>query len=134
MVDIYKVFNVKDNKMASVLAVDDSKVMRDMMKVVLEKNGHTVQTAEDGFVALDIAKSNSFDIVFTDINMPKMSGIALVPKLRELPGFEHIPILMVTTENAEYRKNKAKINGATGWLEKPISEARILKAMAKVLD
>ncbi len=120
--------------MALVLAIDDSKVMRDMMKVVLEKNGHQVQTAVDGFEALKIAKANSFDIVFSDINMPKMSGIALVPQLRAIPGYEHIPILMVTTENAEYRKKKAKVNGATGWLEKPISEARILKAMAKVLD
>jgi len=119
--------------MANVLAVDDAKVMRDMMRVVLEKNGHTVVTAEDGLEALDIAKANSFDIVFTDINMPKMSGIALVAKLRELPGYEYLPILMVTTENADYRKQKAKVNGATGWLEKPISEARILKAISKVL-
>lgn len=118
--------------MASVLAIDDSKVMRDMMKVVLEKNGHRVQTAADGFEALEIAKASTFDIVFSDINMPKMSGIALVSKLRELPGYEHIPILMVTTENAEYRKKKAKVSGATGWLEKPITEARILKAVAKV--
>jgi len=119
--------------MATVLAVDDAKVMRDMMKVVLEKNGHTVITAEDGLEALSIAKSHSFDLVFSDINMPKMSGIALVAKLRELPAYEYIPILMVTTESADYRKQKAKVSGATGWLEKPISEARILKAMSKVL-
>lgn len=119
--------------MANILAVDDSKVMRDMMKVVLEKNGHTVITAEDGLQALDIAKSHSFDLIFTDINMPKMSGIALVGKLRELNDYTHIPILMVTTENAEYRKQKAKVNGATGWLEKPISEARVIKALNKVL-
>jgi len=119
--------------MAQVLAIDDSKVMRDMMKVVLEKNGHEVTTAEDGLEALEVAKLKKFDIVFSDINMPKMSGIALVGKLRQLPGFEHIPILMVTTESADYRKKKAKVSGATGWLEKPITEARILKAMDKVL-
>ena len=119
--------------MAHILAVDDSKAMRDMMKVVLEKNGHTVETAEDGLCALAIAKKMTFDIVFSDINMPKMSGIALVAKLREMPNYEHVPILMVTTENADYRKQKAKISGATGWLEKPISEDRIIKAVAKVL-
>lgn len=119
--------------MATILAVDDSKVMRDMMRVVLEKNGHEVETAEDGLHALEIAEQRCFDVVFSDINMPKMSGIALVAKLRELPGYEHIPILMVTTENADYRKKKAKVNGATGWLEKPISEARLLKALTKVL-
>ena len=53
--------------MANVLAVDDSKAMRDMMKVVLEKNGHTVETAEDGLQALDLAKATSFDIIFSDI-------------------------------------------------------------------
>ena len=119
--------------MANVLAVDDSKVMRDMMKVVLEKHGHEVTTAEDGLEALKVAKLQKFDIVFSDINMPKMSGISLVSKLRELSGFEHIPILMVTTEHADYRKKKAKVSGATGWLEKPISEARIIKALEKVL-
>ncbi len=119
--------------MANILAVDDSKVMRDMMKVVLEKNGHKVVTAEDGLQALEIVNNQSFDLIFSDINMPKMSGIALVAKLRALPDYAHVPILMVTTENAEYRKKKAKVNGATGWLEKPISEARVLKAVAKVL-
>ena len=109
--------------MANILAVDDSKAIRDMMRVILEKNGHTVQTA----------KANSFDLIFSDINMPKMSGIALITKLRELPNYEHTPMLMVTTENAEYRKAKAKISGATGWLEKPVSEDRILKAITKVL-
>ncbi len=120
--------------MATVLAIDDSRVIRDMMKVVLENHGHEVVTAEDGLQALKIATQRSFDIVFSDINMPKMSGIALVAKLRELPGYEHIPILMVTTENADYRKKKAKVNGATGWLEKPITEARLLKAIDKVLN
>ena len=119
--------------MAHILAVDDSKSMRDMMKIVLEKNGHTVETAEDGLHALEVVKNSTFDIIFSDINMPKMSGIALVAKLREMPNYEHIPILMVTTENADYRKQKAKVSGATGWLEKPISEDRILKAISKVL-
>lgn len=120
--------------MAAILVIDDSKAIRDMMKVILEKNNHSVETAVDGFNALDIAKSAHFDVIFSDINMPKMSGIALVPKLRELPGYEHTPIVMVTTENAEYRKKKAKVNGATGWLEKPISEERIIKAISKVLS
>lgn len=119
--------------MSHVLAVDDSKVMRDMMKVVLEKNGHTVVTAEDGFEALDAVNKDSFDVIFSDINMPKMSGIALVEKIRKLAGYEHTPILMATTESADYRKKKAKAGGATGWLEKPLTEARIIKALEKVL-
>jgi len=120
--------------MATILAVDDSKVMRDMMRVVLEKHGHKVVTAEDGLEALKVAKEHSFDVIFSDINMPKMSGIAMVGQLRKIPGYEHIPILMVTTESADYRKKKAKVNGATGWLEKPISEERLLKALSKVLN
>jgi len=124
---------IEGTTMAAILVIDDSKAIRDMMKVILEKNGHSVQTAEDGFVALEVAQSARFDIIFTDINMPKMSGIALVPKLRALPDYEHTPIVMVTTENADHRKKKAKVNGATGWLEKPISEDRILKAIDKLL-
>ena len=119
--------------MALILAVDDSVTIREMMKVILSNAGHQVVTAEDGQEALEEAQKRNFDMFFCDVNMPKMSGITLVGKLRELPQYEHTPMIMVTTEYEEYRKKIAKRKGATGWLEKPVTEERLLKAVNKLV-
>lgn len=119
--------------MAKILVVDDAQVIRDMMQAILKKNGHTVTLAEDGMAALAIAEKNPFDIIFTDINMPHMSGITLTGKLKELDNHKYTPVVMVTTENAEYRKKKARDMGAAGWLVKPISEERVLQALNKLV-
>ena len=119
--------------MANILVVDDSKAIRDMMQAILENNGHTVSVAEDGEVALEIAQKTGFNIIFSDINMPKMSGITLIGKLKEIEKNKFTPIVMVTTENAEYRKQKARMSGAAGWLTKPITEERVLAAVKKLV-
>ena len=119
--------------MANILSVDDSRVIRDLMKSILEVEGHNVTVAEDGAEALKIARETAFDLVLSDINMPVMNGISLVSKLRRVEGYEFVPIIMVTTENDDYKKNKAKSFGATGWLVKPFTQERILAAVNKVL-
>jgi two-component system chemotaxis response regulator CheY len=83
----------------------------------------------DGIQALAFARENAVDMVITDINMPNMNGISLVSKLRRLDAYAEIPILMVTTEGSDYKKHKAKNMGANGWLQKPIDEVRVLKAV-----
>lgn len=118
--------------MANILVVDDSKVIRDMMQVILENNGHKVTVAEDGPEALEIAEKVTFGIIFSDINMPKMSGITLLAKIKETEKNKFTPVVMVTTETAEYRKQKARVGGAAGWLVKPITEERILTAVKKL--
>lgn len=119
--------------MAKILVVDDSKVIRDMMQAILENQGHTVTTAVDGLEGLEIAKKETFAIIFSDINMPKMSGITLTGKIKQLENNKYTPIVMVTTEDAEYRKQKARDNGAAGWLVKPVTEDRVLKALKKLI-
>ena len=119
--------------MAKILVVDDSKVIRDMMQVILENHGHSVRVAEDGPEALTIAEEESFGLIFSDINMPKMSGITLIGKIKELESNKYTPIIMVTTENAEYRKIKARASGAAGWLVKPVTEERIITAVNKLI-
>lgn len=118
--------------MARILAVDDSRAIRDMVSTILVADGHEVVTADDGVDALEKAREEVFEIVLSDVNMPNMSGISLISKLRRLPGYEYIPIVMVTTENADYRKNKAKSLGATGWLVKPFTPERLLNAVNKL--
>ena len=94
--------------MAQILAVDDQQVMRNLVKTVLSAEGHEVTTAEDGVVALALARDNEYDIVLSDINMPNMNGISLVSKLRRLPHFKNTPILMLTTESSDFKKDKSK--------------------------
>ena len=120
--------------MARILAVDDSRVIRDMVSTILISEGHDVVTAEDGVDALDKAREEVFDLVLSDINMPNMNGISLISKLRRITGYEYVPIVMVTTEDSDYRKKKAKTFGATGWLVKPFTPERLITAVSKLTN
>ncbi|MDH5483992.1 MAG: response regulator [Gammaproteobacteria bacterium] len=119
--------------MAKILSVDDSKVIREMVKAVLSAEGHEVTTANDGVEGLEAARNNQFDLILTDINMPNMNGISLVSKLRRMPAYLHTPIVMITTDNSDYKKSKSKTMGATGWLQKPFDPARLIQATKKLL-
>ncbi len=119
--------------MAKILAVDDAKLMRELVSVSLATQGHEVVTANDGQEALDYAKNNSVDLVISDVNMPNLNGINLLKQLRELPHYSETPILMLTTEDAQYRKDKARTMGANGWLTKPFDPPRLQSAVEKLL-
>jgi len=120
--------------MATILCVDDSSMIRNLMTQILVKEGHVVLAAEDGGNAMDIARQQTVDLVLTDVNMPGMNGISLVSKLRRLSGYEKTPIIMVTTEKDEYKKGKSRSVGANGWLQKPFDEARLMTAVNKFLE
>jgi len=119
--------------MAKILAVDDSQAIRDLMTQLLSTENHEVITASDGVEAIRLARTTPVDMALVDVNMPNMNGLSLVSKLRKLETYKFIPILMVTTETDEYRKNKARSIGATGWLSKPITPERLLGAVNKLL-
>ena len=84
--------------MASVLAVDDSASMRQMVLFTLKGAGFDVIEASDGVEALNLAKGQSVSLVLTDVNMPNMDGITLIRELRNLPSYKYTPMLMLTTE------------------------------------
>ncbi len=119
--------------MAHILAVDDQITMRSLLESVLERAGHVVVTAEDGVDAMTKLRQQQFDLVITDINMPNMSGLSLVPKIRRLDSHQYVPILMLTTESSDYKKDKARSSGASGWLTKPFDPPRLLAAVNKLL-
>ena len=119
--------------MTKILVVDDSRTMREMVNAILTDLGHEVVLASDGAEALAIAREMPVDMVLTDINMPNMNGISLVSKLRRLEGYESIPILMLTTESADYKKTKSKNMGANGWVQKPFEPASLEKAVKRML-
>ncbi len=119
--------------MASILTVDDSTSMRQMVSFTLKGAGHEVIEAADGVEALDVAKTRSFDLVVTDVNMPNMDGISLIKELRNLPDYKFTPLLMLTTESGEDKKQAGKAAGATGWIVKPFDPERLLATVKKVL-
>lgn len=118
--------------MARILAVDDSRSMREMVAFTLESAGHAVTPAVDGVDALRIAEADAFDLVLMDVNMPNMDGITCIAKLRELNAFKFVPMLMLTTETSTARKHEAKTAGATGWLSKPFNPEKLLATIDRV--
>lgn len=119
--------------MSKIMTVDDAAAIREPLKMVLEELGHEVVTFENGKQAIDYARKENVDLVITDLNMPEMNGMALIASLRRLDSYKTIPILVMTTESADYKKNKARSVGATGWLTKPFSQERIEAALKKTL-
>ncbi len=119
--------------MAHILAVDDSASMRQMVAFTLKGEGHQVTEAADGQVALDLAKGQKFDLILTDVNMPRMDGITLAKELRGLTNFKFTPILILTTEAGMDKKQEGKAVGATGWIVKPFNPEQLLATIKKVV-
>jgi two-component system, chemotaxis family, chemotaxis protein CheY len=118
---------------ATILAVDDSASMRQMVSFTLRHAGYSVIEAADGVEALTYARGNRVDLVLTDVNMPQMDGITLVRELRQLDSYKFVPMLVLTTEAGQDKKMMGKDAGATGWLVKPFDPKKLLATIAKVL-
>lgn len=119
--------------MATILAVDDSASMRQMVSFTLKGAGYNVVEAVDGVDALNKAKAQTFDCVVTDVNMPNKDGISLIRDLRALPNYKFTPMLMLTTESGMDKKQEGKDAGATGWIVKPFNPDQLLKTIKKVM-
>ena len=118
----------------TILIVDDSSTMLMSLQNSLEIAGFNVISANDGAVGLEKLKAGAKpDLIITDINMPNMGGIEFIGKARALAGFRFIPILVLTTESQQAKRDDAKKLGATGWLVKPVSGADLTKIIKQVL-
>ena len=115
-----------------ILAVDDSRTMRDMIRVALQPNGFTVHTADDGLHGIDVLQGISPDAIITDINMPRMDGFGFISAVREQEKHRATPILVLTTEAAPELKLRAREAGATGWIVKPFDPVKLVKALHMV--
>lgn len=119
--------------MPVILTVDDSPSMRKMVSFTLTGAGYQVVEAIDGVDAFEKAQSQSFDLVLTDQNMPRLDGLGLTRKLREHPNFKTTPILMLTTESSDLMKQAGRSAGATGWLVKPFDPVKLIEVIQKVV-
>lgn len=116
-----------------ILAVDDSGSLRQMLTFSLRTGGYQVVDAIDGIDGLAKARATQFDLVLTDQNMPNMDGLTFIRSLRELPAYQQVPILMLTTESSPEMKNKGREAGANGWLVKPFDPKRLLEVVGKCI-
>ncbi|MCG9712844.1 response regulator [Shewanella insulae] len=119
--------------MKKILAVDDSASMRQMVGFTLKTAGFDVTEACNGDEALTQAKSQEYDLVISDVNMPVMDGITLIRNLRNLPNYKFTPLLMLTTESGSDKKQEGRSAGATGWIVKPFNPDQLLATVNKVL-
>ena len=118
--------------MATILTVDDTASMRQMISFTLNSVGHEVIQASDGKEALKLLEGKKVDLVIADVNMPNMDGITLVKSLREQPDYKFTPILMLTTESQESKRQQGKVAGATGWIVKPFNPDKLVDAIRRV--
>ena len=117
----------------TILAVDDSTSMRQMVGHVLREAGYRVVEASDGDEALELAQRERVDAVITDHNMPRMDGLSLVRMLRALDAYARTPIVLLTTESSDEMKMKGREAGATGWMVKPFDPIRLVEMCRKIL-
>lgn len=117
----------------TILSVDDSASVRQMVQLTLQGAGYRVIQANDGADGLAKAQSSTVDMIVTDLNMPVMNGLGLIQELRKLPAYRGVPIIFLTTESDPEMKKKAKEAGATGWITKPFQQDQLIAVVKKVL-
>lgn len=116
----------------TVLTVDDSRTMRDMLMLALKDAGYRVVQAEDGVHGLEVLQAERPDIVITDINMPRMDGFGFIEGMRANPDHKATPVLVLTTESDAAKKQRAREAGATGWIVKPFDPIKLVDAVRRV--
>jgi len=116
----------------TILTVDDSRTIRDMLRMTLADNGYRVVQAVDGVEGLETLRTESPDAIITDINMPRLDGFGFIEGVRRNEKYRAIPILVLTTESDAEKKNRARQAGATGWIVKPFDPAKLIDAIERV--
>jgi len=117
----------------TILIVDDSESIRDLVKFTLENEGHDVLIGVDGVDAQKHLNGQVIDLVITDLHMPELDGIGLIRVIRKMEIYSRIPILFLTTESQNEKKLEAKDAGATGWIIKPFVPEKLIAAINKVI-
>ena len=115
-----------------ILTVDDSRTMRDMLKLALCDAGFDVIQAVDGLDGLDALNASALDVIITDINMPRMDGFGFIDSVRRDARHRATPILVLTTESDVEKKTRARQAGATGWIVKPFDPVKLIDAIRRV--
>ena len=116
----------------TVLTVDDSRTMREMLRLALADAGFRVVQAEDGIHGLEVLQAEQPQVIVTDINMPRMDGFGFIEGMRADPAHRATPVLVLTTESDAAKKQRARDAGATGWIVKPFNPDKLVDAIRRV--
>lgn len=119
--------------MKTILILDDSPSVRQMVKLTLLGAGYGVVEAEDGVQGLAKAQGQACQMIVTDLNMPNMNGLTFIRELRKLPAYRGVPIVFLTTESDSAIKQEAKAAGATAWITKPFTPDQLTNITKKLL-
>ena len=115
-----------------ILAIDDSRTIREMLRMALGNAGFDVHLANDGQEGVEVLADVAPDVVITDINMPRLDGFGVIEAIRRGPVLNTLPILVLTTESAQDLKDRARNAGATGWIVKPFDDAKLISAIRRI--
>jgi two-component system chemotaxis response regulator CheY len=118
--------------MLTILAIDDSRTIREMLRETLRNAGFDVHVAVDGLDGLEKLEAVAPDVIITDINMPRMDGFGVIEAVRAGSMHAALPILVLTTESAPDLKERARKSGATGWIVKPFDDAKLVSAIKRI--
>ncbi len=116
----------------TILVIDDSASLRQVVKMALTGAGYNVLEAGDGQAALALLDGRQINMAVCDVNMPIMNGIEFVRAAKALPAYKFLPILMLTTESQEEKKEQGKAAGAKAWMVKPFAPTQLVNAVAKL--
>jgi two-component system, chemotaxis family, chemotaxis protein CheY len=116
----------------TILTVDDSATMREMLLSTLSALGYRVVQAADGVAALETLQQERPDVIITDMNMPRLDGLGLIEQIRHDNARRATPILVLTTESDSVLKERARRAGATGWIVKPFDPAKLADVLRRV--
>jgi two-component system chemotaxis response regulator CheY len=118
----------------TILIVDDSASVRQVVSIALKGAGYDVITGVDGKDALAQLNGQRVHLIISDVNMPNMDGITFVSEAKKLPAYKFTPIIMLTTESQEDKKRQAQAAGAKAWVTKPFQPEQMLSAVAKLVQ
>ena len=117
-----------------ILVIDDSASLREVVSIALAGAGYEVVQAADGKQALDKLDGSRIHLAICDVNMPVMDGISFVKEAKKRQEYRFMPIIMLTTESRESRKNEGQMAGAKAWIVKPFRPEQMLHAVAKLIS
>jgi two-component system chemotaxis response regulator CheY len=116
----------------TILVIDDSASLRMLVKMTLKEAGYDVLEADDGLTALKVLDGRKINLAVCDVNMPGLGGISFLSQARQKPAYRFLPVIMLTTETQQAKKDAGKAAGARAWITKPFSPPQLLDAVGKL--
>ncbi len=117
----------------TIMTIDDSASIRQVVGITLKKAGYEVLEANDGKDALGKLKGQKVHLIVCDVNMPNMDGITFLKEIRQVPAYKFTPVIMLTTESQAAKKEEGRAAGAKAWVVKPFKPEQMLAAIEKLV-